>query len=362
MTTHRIRRRSPGTGPRRQWLNTAIPVLGRVWWVATVAVLAVGATVRYDLDERVDLGPLVPAAEVAAGGESDYTAVESDFSAYPNTSYAGMELAVIDARIVPRYQTGSPIAIVELGVRNLNDRQARLPAKMVRLVGPNGTHIPLDRFEYTDFSNRIVVEPGETARSLAVFQLATGASVGVGDYQLQVAENGRWPATVPLSSTASFPANPYPQPLEALASPSSDGPIRFGDLDIELVEASQALEFGAYRASVGQHLAVVTVEVTGLPVDVGPALDRQLWTLVDSKLGPSRNIVSQRQNRAVRLASEVIPEPERVSTASTGTVYPTTVRLQLVFSYSTESSRLSLRVGGTADGQSVAEFEVQAVN
>lgn len=369
MTLHQVRRRRfLGLRLGRRFLDLAIAVLAKTWWVATAAVLLVGAAVRYDLVIENNLGPLTGTAEVAAGGEADFFATDSVFYAYPNTSYAGIDLAVIDARIVPRYQTGAPIAIVELGVRNQTGLQSRLPTKLFQLVGPNGVHIDLDRFEYTEHTSRMVVESGQTARGLAVFQLAAAASENLADYHLQIAETGRWPASVLLDSSVTPPANPYPQPLEASAAGER---LEFDGLTIELTEATQALEYGVYRAPIGRHLAVVTLEITGSPTDAAAAVDRQLWTLVDSKFGGNRNVISQSENRAIRVISGPTPSAavaaEATSTAPgasgpSGTVAPrTTVTMQLVFSYSTESSRLALRIGDPADRKTVAEFEVQAV-
>lgn len=376
MTLHRAPRRRSGLGSagdvedrsapggpaaagsgRGQLFDTSISVLAKTWWVVTTAAVVVGTAVHFDVVTESNLGPLARTAEVAASPDG-FGAVDSDFYAYPNASYAGMDLAVLDARVVPRFQTGSPIAVVELGVRNQTNQQARLPMKMVRLVGPNGTKVDLDRFEYTDFSTRMVIERGQTALGLAVFLLPVGASTDTSEYHLEIAENGRWPVSVPLSGDVTLPADAYPQPLEVA---SVAGQLEARGLDIELTEATSALEYGVYRASVGNHLAVVTVEITGSQPDATAALDRELWTLVESKLGGNRNVISQKEKRAIRVLSS---EPTVAQTASVAgsdgvTAAEVTVTLQLVFSYSTESSKLALRFGLPGSSQGVADFTVQ---
>lgn len=371
MTLHQVpRRRRPGPG--RRFLDTSIGVLARTWWVATAAVLLVGAVVRYDLVAASDLGPLAGTSEVAAGGGGGLAAADSEFYSYPNTRYAGVDLAVLDARIVPRFQTGAPIAIVELGVRNQTGLQARLPTKMIRLVGPNGVNIELDRFEYTRYASRMVVEPGSSGSGLAVFHLATAASENLSDYHIQIAENGRWPASLPLSNDVSLPANSFPRPLQVttasvLKDETGEDSIGgegsgtaslpgFEDLTIELAEATDALEYGVYRAPIGEHLAVVTVEITGAVADASAAADCRQWTLVESELGGNRNVLSQSENRAIRVISGATDAPQVA-----GTALETTITLQLVFSYSTESSKLTLQIGEPGDRQTVADFAVQPV-
>ena len=363
MTLHRANhRRSPGRGVSRRGLDLAVTVLGKTWWVASAAVLLVAAAVHFDLVTENNLGPLAGSAEVAAAGDADFAATDSAFDAAPNVRYAGIDLAVIDARIVPRYQTGAPIAIVELGMRNTTDTQARLPLKMVSLLGPNGRQTELDRFEYTEHNARMVVEPGQIGHSLAVFNLALGASADLADYQLQIAENGRWRSTVPLDPSIVPPIDPYPVPLKVI----TDDVLRQQNQTIGLIEAVTSLEYGVYRAPIGRHLAVVTVEITGPASGSRQAIERESWRLLDSRVGGNRNVISRDENRAIRaIANETV--------TGVGEFAIRTLSLQLVFSYSTEASELILQVdagdsGGASDAGdgldgaiTVAEFEVQPV-
>ncbi|MGH1488731.1 MAG: hypothetical protein ACRBK7_04940 [Acidimicrobiales bacterium] len=375
MTLHRVhRRRSSGPGVRagvdaefggrvdqrrsvrRKVLDVSIAVLAKTWWVATAAVALVGGAVHFDLVTEGNLGPLAGTSEVAAGNDASFAAVDSEFDTYPNTRYAGVDLAVIDARIVPVNQTGAPIAVIELGVRNNNSTQARLPLKMVSLIGPNGVQTELDRFEYTEYSTRMVVEPWSTDRGLAVFKLSVAASVSLADYHLQIAENGRWPVTVPLDSSALPRAEAYPQALEIALIADQ---LNYRGMSLELIEAFTALEYGVYRAPIGRHLAVITVDITGSPASAMGTVESELWTLTESKVGGNNNIVSQNDSRAIRALAGENPVDGSTVTDATGAV-TTTARVHLVFSYSTEASRLSLQIGGADAPQAVAEFKVQA--
>ncbi|MGI9595674.1 MAG: hypothetical protein ACR2QK_05920 [Acidimicrobiales bacterium] len=329
MTSHRvIDRRFPGVGLTR-W---ATPALARTWWVATVALLLAGAVVRYDLITEDHLGPLAR-SEVAAGSATGFAAPASDFDSYAAVRYAGTDVALIDARSIPTNLSGHPIVVAELAVRNNSTVQARVPVNMISLVGPGGQATELDRFEYTDHAYRMVIDPGRTERGLAVFKLPVHASPQLNDYVLQIAERGRWPVSLPLEGPAA--AAIYPQPLEA---EGAEERARYRGLTVELTEATTALEYGVYRAPVGRHLAVVNVTVTGSPAGSLGTVERDLWTLLDGEA----------EERAIRAIVGRRP------------VGGNSVDMQLVFAYSTESSELTLTVGGPGERQTVAVFEVQA--
>ncbi len=298
-----------------------------------MALVVAVAIVRYDLLAEDRLGPLAAGSEVAAADQTSFAIAPTDFDAYQNVSYAGLDLALVEARVVPNNRSGQPIVVVELAVRNNSRVQARLPLNMINLVGPGGQVSELDRFEYTAHASRMVVEAGKTERGLAVFKLPVHSSLRLSDFELQIAEAGRWPAGLPLDGEA--PEPPYPGPL---AVTFHNEEARYRGLTVELSGAATALEYGVYRAAVGQHLAVVTVTVTGSPVSSMGTVERDLWTLVDG--------VTER--RAIRAIAGQRP------------VGGNSVTMQLVFAYSTESSELELVVGGPEERQTVARFEVQA--
>ena len=306
-------------------------MLIRTWLVATVALLVVGAPVHFDLVTEDRLGPLVATTEVAASGEGGYPGPATDFDSLPSVNYAGLDVALLEVRVVPDNRSGRPIVVAEIAVRNTSPVQARLLLKMVQLVGPEGQLTAPDRFDYTDNRSRLAVEPGRVEGGLLVFKLRGGASPLATDYALQIGEEGRWPVTLPLDGPVPAPA--YPMPLDVTVGE----PIRYRGLSITLLDARSALQYGVYRAQIGQHLAVIEVSVSG-PSESASALDRSAWALLDDDSG--------------RSPIRAVPGPPPASGKGKSTV--------LVFAYDTEASSLTLVVGQGDDRQVVAEFKVQS--
>ena len=338
--------------PERRSLRSTVgrgvrTVIVRSWWAVTIALVVVGVSARYDLVNEDRFGPLVVSAEVAASQDGGFAAPSAQFEAHPTVAYGGLDIALVEARAIPRNSSGEPIIVTELAIRNTTDVQVRLPDGMVHLVGPEGRRVELDRFEFTDFAYRLVVEPGQTATALAVFKLGAYGSPLLVDYELRIGEAGRWPVTLPLEGDPAPAA--FPRPLEV---DSFRQGVRHLGAGIELRRAVTALDHGAYRVAVGQHLAIVDLTLTAPPRQaaeedgvetVGPALpvDRQSWSLID---GHGRQ-------RAIRAVTSAPTLP--------GAGGAETVELQLVFAYETGSSSLVLQVGPAGGQRTVAEFLVQ---
>lgn len=305
--------------------------LYKSWWVVTALLLLVGSAVHFELVTEDDLGPLAASTEVAAG-ENDLMARPGDLDGVASVEYAGLTIALVHVRAIPVNQTGRPIMVVDLAIENRSAVQARIPLAMLELVGPTGRVVAADRFEYTDFGNRLVINPQQVEQVLAVFKLPPGEVGSPGDYTLKVAEAGRWPVELGLDGSVSELA--FPTPLSLTSDSAGREPIQYQGLRVELLDATTDLEHGVYRAPIGRHLAVVTVRV------IGPSSgsDRQLWRLVDNN----------GQNRAIR-ASIIESKLGGLDTT-----------VELVFSYSTDVSELSLMIGRSDRQEPVASFEVQA--
>lgn len=309
----------------------------RIWLFFSAMLLLVGAAVRFDLitDER--LGPLAADPEVAAGDTAAFASSNPDLELLPMVRYAGTEVALVRARAIPENRSGAPIIVVELAVRNTANVQVRMPVSMFDLIGPDAVVAPADRFEFTDHGDRLVIEPGRTEPGSVVFKLRPRSSLELDRYVLQIGEQGRWPVHLPLDGMV--PPAVYPQPLEA----DTGERARFRGLTVELTQAATALEYGVYRAAIGQHLAVMTVTVSGSPTS-SFAIERGLWTLVDGD-GTADGGTERRAIAAV--PGLRAPESDEVT-------------MELIFAYSTESSDLTLLVGPSDQRQLVARFGVQA--
>ncbi len=320
--------------------------LWKAWWATTAVLLALGTVSRYDLVSSEHLGPLAVGAEVAAADETALVVSEGEFDSFPGITYAGLDLALMNARSIPRNNSGQPIIVADLAVRNATSAQIRLSRQEISLTSKDGVSVALDRFEYAEYGTRLVVEPGETQQVLAVFKLRGSMDSSIAEYSLQVAERGRWPESLPLDGPVAPSA--YPRPLEVVSE--ADEPARHEDLVVGMTDAATALEYGVYRSAVGEHLAIVTVSVSGAPgaLDRG-GLDRGLWALSDG----------QELHRALK------------ATAGERSLDGNTASIELVFAYGTEASELELFIGGAPDGAedgsevaneavSVARFAVQA--
>jgi hypothetical protein len=339
--------------------------LSRAWGVLTVLLALVFSVVRFEVIAEDGLGPLLVDVD-ADGLGGDELAAPAELAAVDTIRYGGLDIALLDIRPIPDNNSGSPIIVIDLVVGNDAQSTVRLPEGYLHLISETERVVPLSRFEFADFRDRLVLEPGDTQRALAVFKLGPAASADPADYDLSIGESGRWPVIVPLVGDA--PPSTLPRPLsvsEAAAANNDDG-ATWGRHRLTVIDAVTTLDHGAFRAATGDHLAVVTVKVArdpaadsdaatatstpagpapGSPVDGGPAsssqepsdlLDRDRWVLTQGRL----------VHRAIRVDPVASVEQPGVSD------------LQLVFTY--PSDAVSLELGVTpADGSeplTVARF------
>lgn len=259
----------------------------QIAWVALTAILATGLlSVGLSGDLRSAQPGQGSAAEVA--GPSNLN-LEDGRQAHAH--YGGADLNLVNARPVPVNSSGRPIIVVDFEAQNTTDFQLRLPKRHFSLVKAADTDrsitaaggadlrvIDVDRFEYSDYSDRIVLEPGETAEATAVFKLLPGESTDLDDYNLQVTEAGRWPATIPLVGSAEPDQALLPL---AFADPTQSNAVtEFGQSQISILDSESSLDFGSYRALSNEHLALFVVEIAGDDVDlVEAAKQTSFWEL-----------------------------------------------------------------------------------
>lgn len=335
-------------GPRV--LDGAVRTLRKSWWVVTALLLIAGVVARYDLVSEDDLGPLALTDEMAAGPQTELVSLADEFDPASTIHYAGLDLALIDARAIPENNSGRPIIVADVAVRNSSNHQIRIPLNLIRLVSADDVVTPLTRLDYAENTERLVLDPGESQLALAVFKLRTPLEEDLSLYGIQIGEEGRWPENLPLEGEVLPSAFPRPLLPEAAAGPFDDAElsappaeesqltVQHGGFDITVTAAETALQYGPYRAPIGQHLAIITVEVSGSPASVEAITgSRNFWALDDGAT----------DQRVLR--SEVLDR----------SVDGTSVTRQLVFSYSTESSNVTLTAG---DGRSteIASYPVQA--
>lgn len=309
--------------------DQAVRLLAKSWWVVTALLLLVGSAVQFELVTEDDLGPLVTSNELAAA-PGELAAIPGELDGYPSVDYAGTRFAVLDARAIPVNQTGRPIMIVDLGIENRSDLPARIPKAMIQLVRPDGRTFPLDRFEYTDYTNRLSIPAGSVQQALLVFKLTPGQTGPVSGYDLTIGESGRWPARIGLDGTS--PDVEFPIDLVGADGATTQEPAHYQGIRVELLSSVTDIEHGVYRAPIGRYLAVMTVRVVGDTRGV----DRSLWAISD---GTS-------ETRALR-ADVLTVSPDQ-----------TEATVELVFSYPTDTPQLELLVGRTDRREPVAVFDV----
>ncbi len=348
LVTRRQRLRRSLLGPRV--LDGVVRALRKSWWVVTALLLIGGVVARYELVSEDDLGPLALPDEVAAGPQTELVSLADEFDPASTIHYAGLDMALIGARAIPENNSGRPIVVADLAVRNSSNHQIRIPLNLIRLVSADDVVTPLARLDYAENSERLVLDPGESQLALAVFKLRTPLEDDLGLYEIQVGEDGRWPENLPLQGEvlpSAFPRPLLPEvaggafddaELSAPADEVFEVMVEHGGFDITVTAAETALQYGPYRAPIGRHLAVITVEVSGNPATVEAITGSgNFWTLDDGAT----------DHRVIR--SEVLDR----------SVDGSSVTRLLVFSYGTESSNVTLLAG---DGRSteIASYPVQA--
>lgn len=267
--------------------------------MATVLLLIAVLIARFDVvsDESLDLLTGVTAG--TDGGDGDELAASpAELASAEAQRYGGLEVVKLDARSIPQNNSGAPIIVVDLAVRNITDTEARLPQGLLELVDVEGRSVALTRFEFTDFRDRLVIPAGQVERTLAVFKLSTAASTDLGLYQLHIGELGRWPVVIPLAGDP-LPSL-LPRPIAVLGGEAAST-VAYDDYQLTVLDATTTLNHGSYRATTDEYVAVITLAVAPDPngpnqaansgaEPLGAAPDpalaalqsRERWTLGDS--------------------------------------------------------------------------------
>lgn len=265
----------------------------QIVWVSLTLVLAIGI-LSGDLR-------LAPSGERTAAEVAGPANLDLDDNAAADAHYAGLDLNLIEVRPVPENSSGRPIIVVNFEARNTTEYQLRIPMRQFALIGDSAnqapgqlevTAIPVDRFEYSEFSDRLVLDPGDAAEATAVFKLLPGTKINLEDWLLQVAEPGRWPATIPLDGSTD--ARPALKPM-AFADPAQSGAVaKLGNARIAVLDTESSLDFRSFRAPRGEHLASFVVEIQAensgnqaqLDELIASAKDQSFWHL---EVGDNRN-------------------------------------------------------------------------
>ncbi len=281
-------------------------------------------------------------AEVAAGQASGFVLDPEGFEQLNSVQYAGIDIAIIEARLVPRNSSGRPIIVVELAVRNGRTQQLRLPDEMLTLVNDANERIePIEvhRFEYTRFTDRLVIEPGGMEQAAVVFRLPPMTEPNLDEFTLTISESGRLPVEMPLDGE--LRTDTFPQDLAA----DDFGPIIVGDLTATVSSAVSDLDYAAYRALEGHHMVVVDIMVEA-PTRARSALDvaaqRGYWALQTGDGSSSQEV-----------------EPARVEVLGTRAVgLNRSSDLRLVFEVEAGYGELDLVVGPDQNRTLLVDFIV----
>ena len=262
-----------------------------VWLVTTTALL---------------VGLMTVGVNSAAGNDYEIVAIEQVDSIgsapvqpadqFPSVLHAGVVWSLAEARLIPRSegQFSKPIVVAEVFAANVTeDTPLRVRHSDLFLADPDGRLHPSDRFENTptESRSRVVVEPGQTIQATVVFKPGIFYDPDLDEMALHIAEPKREPAVLPLVGPA--PSDPYPLEGTIDAEPTVvPDPDRS---DRQLVVTPQSAEidlnYGAYRAPVGQRLNVIEVSVQRASSDDDAGFfDPDFWQLDvgDQQLQPIR--------------------------------------------------------------------------
>jgi hypothetical protein len=312
--------------------------------LAGAGLLAVAAA-ETGLVTPEDLGPLMAGPEVAADRVPAVAAPPSSLDQLPAVDHAGLRIALVEARTVPDNPTGLPIVVVDLAVRSRADRQVRLTRPMLRLVDSEERATEVTRFDYSTRRDRLVVDPGTTARALAVFVLPEGADADLGLHRLEIGEPGRWPSFLPLGGEV--PVDVPAVPVEPLPVPGSADPTGYRGVTLTPAAATVGVEYGIYRARIDQRVLAVEVDVE-VGVDSGAEAvarlaDSRHWDLLARPATAGGEATRQPALRVI------LDDP-----GPTGSV-----TLTAVFTFPTDAVDLVVVFDADGDLRPVARFEVQ---
>ena len=232
---------------------------------------------------RLFLTPPVAADAGAAGPAVQSRGTGVDFESAIGGRYGGFDVAVLNSRGLQTNSSGVPIIVTEIAVRNATDRELRLPESLFGLQSESGEHFPIQRFDHTEFSTRLVLAPGVIHTATAVVRLPPLARADLDLYRFRVAEPFRTPLLLPLVAESLSPADGVDSALNVGIALSESS-------DVSVLELTSTLNHRAYRAPVGQHLVTLTVDVASGPgTTLADISKSRWWSLIfdDQVISPS---------------------------------------------------------------------------
>ena len=250
--------------------------------------------------------------EVATGQSSGSSAVGGNFNSFSADDfesaiggrYGGFDVAILDSRGIETNNSGYPIIVVDVAIRNSTDRQLRLPESMFGLQADTGRVIPIERFEYTDHSTRLIIEPGLIQTATLVVRLPPLLPAEPDLYRLHVAVPFREPLLLPIHE-----ADDHTQP-EGVDTGAEVAIELSPTSNLKVLELASTYNHRAYRSRIDHHLVTLTVDLTpGPDSTVDHIADPRWWRLEtgDQQLTAATVEVSKTAASSVR--ATIVFEP-----------------------------------------------------
>ncbi len=169
--------------------------------------------------------------------------------------YGSIQWRLLQTRLVPRSYDdpfSKPVIIIETTATNLSPEvPVRAHGRDMALVLENGERVPIQRFEHTPSTERVVLEPGQSLPVTMVFKPVVRHDPYIDHLVLEIQEPNRYPAHLNLDGSPG--SDLYPRELNV--APSSDA--------ITISDAYLDVNAAAYRARVDERLVVLQVTVDG---------------------------------------------------------------------------------------------------
>ena len=243
----------------------------------------------------------------AVAGSDSFSA--DDFESSIGGRYGGFDVAVLSARGLPVNNSGAPIVAVELAVRNATNRQLRLPESMFGLQTEPGALVPIHRFEHTEHSTRLVIEPGTITTATLVVRLPLRSTTDIDLYRLAIGEPYRQPLLLPLVR------EPAVAGASGVTTGSEIGIEPNPSTKLTVLDLASTYNHRAYRALVDHHLLVLTADVelgTNTPADV--VAKSGWWSVVfdDQRIAAARVEIDSLTGSSIRV-TVVFETPVAVS-------------------------------------------------
>ena len=228
------------------------------WLAATGALLLAALLVGIDATRGVTLSQA--AADPGDTIDLEFPAVDE----YRSVTYGSIQWTLVETRMIPRERQSfsRPVIIMDMLARNIDDTyQARARRRDMVLILDDGTRATMDRFEHTPSTYRIAIDPGEEVPVTLVFKPPVARDPWLDGVVLEIAEDHRHPALLPLTDSATGPdVARFPHPTE-IEPGEGDVVVGQSTVDIDVVEATIDLNAGPYRARTDEQLVVVEVSV-----------------------------------------------------------------------------------------------------